>query len=136
MIPSIGFVCDSITINYWVYLHASNRNSFTLNIIFKISTLSLFISSFSLVCCVFFLHTSFPVLGELLLCCCGWFDRGALTRWFVCNLWLSSWWVFQCNCGGGKFFHLQLKVESVQIRNKHIDWQFVWNLWIDNPYKI
>jgi len=54
---------------------APNKNSSTPNINFKIATLPMFI--FLLLWFVmFFLYTSFFILGELLLRCCDWFGGG------------------------------------------------------------
>ena len=72
------------------------------NIIFKIPTLPLFTSSSFLGCLFssYTIHFHFLLAKLLLLCLVGLVEVHC-SWWFVCGLWLSSWWVLQCNSGGG-----------------------------------
>ena len=93
----------------------------------RFMTLTIF---FSHILC--FLLTPFScvfLLAKLLLSCCGWFYRGALSRWFV----RSSHWV--CDCQSVWSIWLSIRVIHMIVDPYgHMNSLFACTIQIVNPY--
>ena len=103
----------------------------TPNIILKPYLFLVFLLHFFLLCFLLTASGCRVFFTKLLLLCCNWFSRDALSRWWVC----SFHWFRVCRHDGCysimteevNFFHLQLQYDlyGLTIRISDKDYQFV-----------